>query len=482
MTRFFYSAGFFLLTALLLAHCGEPEAQADQEAIAVPVVALDSATIRATASYQTYCSSCHGEQMMAFADRKWKHGKSRDSLIMSITNGYADVGMPEWGKVFSTEQISELAAYIVTGIEHVEKYGFEKITLESDTFASEALTFSLDTVVAGMDNPWGMTFLPSGEMLVTENSGTLYRVDAEGNKTVVPGSPKVRHDEQGGLLDIILHPKFAENHWLYLSFSDYTVRGKDTISGTGINRYTYQDGQLVEPLEIFRGRPYTTAQWHYGSRLAFDQAGYLFFTASDRADQKVNPQVLTNPKGKIHRVYDDGRIPEDNPFVGQDSAVPSIYTYGHRNVQGLALNTATGEVWAHEHGPRGGDELNLIQKGVNYGWPVISYGINYDGTTFTNLLEKEGMAQPVHYWVPSIAPCGMAFVDSDVYPGWKGNLMIGSLRYNYLNRCVMKDGKVVSEEPLMKNIGRLRNVVQGPDGYVYVAVQDPGYVFRLMPM
>ncbi len=481
MKRFFWSFVLLFSFVVWVGSCNNAS-KTGGDADNKETVAVDSAILRAEARYQMNCSSCHGEQMLAFADRTWKHGKDRDSLIASITHGYIEAGMPTWGAVFSTEEISELADYILTGIAHVEKYGFEEITLESDTFVTKDLTFSLDTVVSGMTNPWGMVILPSGEMLVTEKNGPLYVVDKAGNKTVVSGTPKTRHDAQGGLLDIILHPDFKNNNWVYLSYSDFVVEKGDTLSGTAINRYTYKNKQLTEPLEMFRGRPYSVAQWHYGSRLAFDKAGYLYFTASDRAEQKVNPQNLHNPKGKIHRMFDDGRIPQDNPFIGQDSVVPSIYTYGHRNAQGLVLNTESGKMWAHEHGPRGGDELNVVKKGANYGWPVISYGINYDGTTFTNLLEKDGMEQPIHYWVPSIAPCGMAYVNSDKYPGWKGDLLIGSLRFNYLNRCIMKGDKVVGEEQLMNNIGRLRNVIQGSDGYLYIAVENPGYVFRLMPM
>ncbi|MEQ8471366.1 MAG: PQQ-dependent sugar dehydrogenase [Marinoscillum sp.] len=443
---------------------------------------LDSATIRSENTYQIYCSGCHGEQMFAFVDRKWKHGNTKDSLIQSIANGYTDAGMPGWSAAFSKEQISEMADYILSGIDHVEKYGFEEVKIESDTFESEQLTFSLDTVVSGMTNPWGMTFLPSGDLLVTEKSGILYRVDNRGNKTVINGTPKVRNDVQGGLLDIILHPEFEKNNWLYLSYSDYVVEDGDTLSGTAINKYTLINDELTMSLNLFKGIPYSSAKWHYGSRMAFDNEGYLYFTASDRANQKENPQTLKNPKGKIHRMYADGSIPEDNPFIDTLNAVASIYTYGHRNLQGLTYNEETNVMWSHEHGPRGGDEINIVKPGINYGWPVISYGINYDGSTFTNLTEKEGMEQPVHYWTPSIAPCGMTFVDSDKYPEWEGNLLVGSLRFKYLNLCVMEGDKVVSEEILMKNIGRLRNVKQGPDGYIYVAVEDPGFVFRLIPI
>ncbi len=470
-----------IILSVICWSCNQSTSTQGEESDQVEAV-LDSADIRSEVIYQTYCSGCHGEQMFAFADRGWKHGNTKDSLILSITNGYADAGMPQWGAVFTEAQIGEMADYILKGIKHVEEFGFDEIILESDTFETQALTFSLDTVVSGMSIPWGMDFLPSGDLLVTEKSGTLYRVDASGKKTIIKGTPKVRDDVQGGLLDIILHPDFENNHWLYISYSDYIIEKGDTLSGTAINRYTYQNDQLTESLNLFKGTPYSKAKWHYGSRFAFDKDGYLYFTASDRANQKVNPQTLENSMGKIHRIYDDGRVPEDNPFVNQSDAIPSIYTYGHRNMQGLTYNSRTEVMWSHEHGPRGGDELNIVKAGINYGWPVISYGINYDGTTFTNLLEKEGMEQPIHYWVPSIAPCGMTFVNSDIYPGWDGDLLVGSLRFKYLNRCIMDGDKVIGEEILMKNIGRLRNVKQGPDGYIYVAVEHPGFVFRLVPI
>ncbi len=216
--------------------------------------------------------------------------------------------------------------------------------------------------------------------------------------------------------------------------------------------------------------------------MAFDPEGYLYFSVGDRGNRDENPQNLDNHCGKIHRIHDDGSIPDDNPFVSEEGAMPSIYSYGHRNPQGMAVHPTTGAIWTHEHGPRGGDEVNIIRKGDNYGWPVISYGINYDGTSFTQITEKEGMEQPLHYWVPSIAPCGAAFVASDRYPGWEGDFLVGSLRFEYLNRCQINGDEIASEEILMENIGRLRSVATGPDGYVYVGVEDPGAIYRLMPM
>jgi glucose/arabinose dehydrogenase len=216
--------------------------------------------------------------------------------------------------------------------------------------------------------------------------------------------------------------------------------------------------------------------------LVFDKKGFLFISMGERGQEKIYPQDITTAPGKIHRIKDDGSIPADNPFVGKDKAIASIYTYGNRNPQGMAMDPVTGLIWENEHGPRGGDELNIIKAGANYGWPVISYGINYDGKPITPISKKEGMQQPVTYWIPSIAPSGLAFVTGDKYPAWKGSLMVGSLRFAYLNRCIMKDNKVVGEEKLLLNIGRLRNIEMGRDGYLYVSVENPGNVFRLMPV
>ena len=239
---------------------------------------------------------------------------------------------------------------------------------------------------------------------------------------------------------------------------------------------------LSDQTVIFEALPYSKTRHHYGSRLVFDNKGYLFVSVGERGNEKENPQDLSRDLGKIHRIYDDGRVPEDNPFVKTPGARPTIYSYGHRNPQGMYKNPTTGEIWANEHGPRGGDELNLIKKGANYGWPVISYGINYDGKPITALSAKEGMEQPVAYWIPSIAPSGMATVDGSKYPAWKNNLMVGSLRFQYLNRCVMNGNKVVKQEQLLKNIGRVRNIETGPDGYLYVSVESPGFVYRLQPV
>lgn len=254
------------------------------------------------------------------------------------------------------------------------------------------------------------------------------------------------------------------------------------MATTAIMRAKLEGNRLTQQEDIFVAAPYLPTRHHYGSRLQFRTDGYLYFSVGGRGRREDNPQSLDNHCVKIHRITDDGGIPEDNPFAGQEGAMASIYSYGHRNPQGVTIHPETDDIWAHEHGPRGGDELNCIQKGLNYGWPVISCGINYNGTTFTNKTEMEDMEQPVIYWVPSIAPSGMAFVSGDRYPGWEGSLLVGSLRFKYVNLCRMEGNKVVEEEKLLKNIGRVRDVRLGPDGFIYVAVETPGYIFRLVPI
>ena len=432
-------------------------------------------------NYQTYCSSCHGEKVEAFVDRKWKHGNEKSDLMKSISGGYLDLGMPVWKEVLNEKEIGEMADLILVSLKNVDQYKFASKPT-SNVFASEGMTVKLDTVVSGLDSPWGLAFLPGGGMLVTDRSGDVYRVDKANQKTKLSGGPTALVQGQGGLLDVELHPDFAKNQLVYLSYSAFKREGNDTLSTTAVMRAKLSGDALTDQKIIFEALPYAKTRHHYGSRLKFDRQGFLYVSVGDRGSEKENPQSLDRDAGKVHRLHDDGRIPADNPFVKDKTAHPSIYSYGHRNPQGMAMNPATGAIWTNEHGPRGGDEVNIIKKSANYGWPVICYGINYDGKPITNLTSKEGMEQPLTYWLPSIGPSGMAFVEGTKYPGWKGNLMVGSLRFQYLNRCVMDGNKIVSQENVLKNIGRLRNVDMGPDGYLYVSVENPGYVFRLMPV
>jgi aldose sugar dehydrogenase len=430
--------------------------------------------------YAQYCSSCHGEKVEAFVDRKWKHGNSKAEIIKTITNGVVDAGMPTWKPTISKADIDKLATLIVKSLKTVDQYKFTAAPKIS-TFKSGKMTITLDTIATGLESPWGFTQLPNGEYLITDRAGTLYKVDKNKQKTVIKNTPAVYAKGQGGLLDVEIHPQYATNGWVYLSYSKFKEETGVTLNTTAIIRGKIVGDSFTETQEIFEAQPYTKTTLHYGSRIVFDGKGYMYFSVGERGMHFEYAQSTENDLGKIHRIYDDGRIPEDNPFYNKPPNKPSIYTFGNRNPQGLTYNTQTNTVWETEHGPRGGDEINIIKKGVNYGWPVISYGINYDGKPITNLTKKDGLAQPETYFIPSIAPSGLDFLDSDKYPEWKGSLLVGSLRFNYLERVQMKDGKVSTQTKELLNIGRMRNVKVGSDGYIYIGVEQSGLVFRLIP-
>lgn len=340
-------------------------------------------------------------------------------------------------------------------------------------------SYELQLVANGIDIPWGMAWLNEKDILVSDRKGEL-RIISNGEllRKKVAGLPELRAQGQGGLLDVAVDPNYAKNNLIYFSYAG--LEGEGDGAHTSVMRAKLQDFKLTEQTVIFEGGPNTTKGQHYGSRLTFDNQGYLYISSGDRGNRDVNPQRLDRDAGKIHRINSDGSIPKDNPFVGQKDANPSIYSYGHRNPQGMEKHPVTGDIWTHEHGPKGGDEVNIIQPGANYGWPVISYGVNYSGTSFTELTEKEGMQQPVWYWVPSIAPSGMTFVTSDIYPDWKGKVIVGSLKFAYLVALKLEGNKVLSQEILFPGIGRVRNVKQGADGYLYVATDGSG-IFKIVP-
>lgn len=352
------------------------------------------------------------------------------------------------------------------------------ISCQAEPEKDKSLTdFQAVTIADGLDNPWGMTWLPDGRMLVTELKGEILIIENDqysGKK--LKGVPEVYHNNQGGLLDIQLHPDYESNGWIYFSFS----KPGDGGGSTAIMRAKLGGYNLTEKELIYESFPKTHSGVHFGSRIDFKD-GYIFFTIGERGEMD-NAQSVGNPYGKVHRLHENGDVPEDNPFVQIPDAEKSIWSYGHRNPQGMQFHPETGELWAHEHGPKGGDELNIVQKAKNYGWPEISYGIDYDGSIITDETEQEGMMQPVHYWDPSIAPCGMTFVTSDRYPEWKNNILMGSLKFQYLNRVVLdREGNYVEEEKLLEGIGRVRHVAESPDGYLYVAVEGPGKIVKLMP-
>jgi glucose/arabinose dehydrogenase len=432
------------------------------------------------AIYSQYCSSCHGEKVEAFVDRQWKHGNTKEEIITSIKDGYLDAGMPIWRSTIQPDDIEKLADLILNSLSTVNQYDFAEVE-KTDTYKSKGITVKLEPVLEGLESPWGMATLPDGALLVTDRKGDLWKVGADKSKVKISGIPEVLSVGQGGLFEVLLHPKYEENGWIYLSYAKSKKENGRVMSTTALVRGKLEGNTFAQKEEIFEALPYFPTRHHYGARMLFDNEGYLFLTVGERGMEKINPQSLESDCGKIHRFYDDGSIPEDNPFYNTPNAKKSIWSFGHRNPQGLVIDRVNNIIWETEHGPRGGDELNIIRKGDNYGWPVISYGINYNGTTFTDLTEKEGMDQPELYWIPSIAPCGMTLVTSDKYPAWQGDILAGSLRFKYVNKVAIKEGAPDGEEKLLINVGRLRNVVQAADGYIYVGIEDPGTVYRLLP-
>jgi glucose/arabinose dehydrogenase len=345
------------------------------------------------------------------------------------------------------------------------------------TLQDSPRNFDIETVVSDLDNPWGMDWLPDGSMLITEKSGTLIHSN-EGVKKEVEGVPDIYVRGQGGFLDVALHPEYEQNGWIY--FTHVAAEGPGDGGNTKLIRAKFDGNSLYDIQDLYKASPNSRVGRHFGSRIAFDKQGYVYFSIGDRGDRDNNPQDITRDCGKIYRLNDDGSIPADNPFVGEPNAKEAIFSYGHRNPQGLTVHPETGELWSHEHGPKGGDEVNIVRKGENYGWPIISYGVNYSGTKFTDETSRPGMEQPVFYWVPSIAPCGMDFVDSDRYPDWKGHLVVGSLKFNYIELLRLDGNKVIGRERIAEDIGRVRNVKMGPDGFLYVAIEGQAIV-RLTP-
>ncbi len=328
----------------------------------------------------------------------------------------------------------------------------------------------LEKVVDDVEIVWGIAQLPDGSLLYTEKAGQLIHFK-EGKKTTIHDFENVYENGQGGFFEVVLHPNYEENGWIYLAVS---ISADGEKGNTAIYRAKLADNKLIDLEQLYKGMPDTDKPYHFGGRIAFDKAGYLYFSIGDRGDRDNNPQDITKDGGKIYRINDDGSIPESNPFFNTPNAKKAIYSYGHRNPQGLVLNPTSGKIWDTEHGPRGGDEVNIIEAGKNFGWPVISYGINYNGTKFTDITKKEGMEQPLLFWVPSIAPCGTDFVTSDYYGDMKGDLLVGSLKFRYLNRCVVKDGKIVRQERLFDKKGRVRDIYQAPDGFLYVSLEYEG--------
>ncbi|MBU2871888.1 PQQ-dependent sugar dehydrogenase [Colwellia sp. E2M01] len=326
--------------------------------------------------------------------------------------------------------------------------------------------------------PWGMTQLPDGRMLATEREGKLWLLSAdktEGKTSIeITGLPEIHANGQGGLLDIALHPDFAANNLIYFTYASKAGNGSGSNTALMLAKLDTKNHKLTEQKVLYKGEENSDKGNHYGGRITFS-GEHIYFSIGDRGNRDKNPQDITRDGGKIYRLNLDGSIPKDNPFYNQKSAKQAIYSYGHRNPQGLITFGDTKQIWSHEHGPQGGDEVNLIESGKNYGWPVISYGINYNGTSFTDITEKAGMEQPKLYWDPSIAPSGMTYITSDKYPQWQGKVLLGSMKFTHVVLLDIDKGKVVKQTKLLADIGgRVRSIIQGNDGYIYVGVDGKG--------
>lgn len=360
----------------------------------------------------------------------------------------------------------------------------------SQNIPTQEYPVAVSKVVDGLENPWGMAFLPDGRMLVTERSGNMRLVQS--GKLIaaaVTGLPKVTARGQGGLLDVALHPDYARNGWIYWSYNAEENGLHGTELARGKLSGTSDLPKMVEVEVIFRMAPKASTAFHFGSRIVFDRQGYLYLTLGDRGDSPAKgdqqrAQLLADHGGKVVRLLDNGKVPEDNPFVKTSGARAEIFTFGHRNVQGAAMNPLTGKIWAHEHGPQGGDEVNILSAGANYGWPVITYGANYGtGTKIGEGTAKTGMMQPVIYWVPSIAPSGMTFYSGMQFPKWRNNIFVGALAGKLIVRIVLDGDRVVSQERLFTNtFGRIRDIREAPDGSIYFLTDDAnGTIWRIQP-
>ena len=453
--------------------------------------------------YTERCAACHGTVEAAgrapsLFDDIWTRAKDDEGIAAVIADGVPQTEMIPFKTQMTDQQIWQLVAYLRTAGANLKPRPTFVADPDGQQVKSEKQAFTIEVVAREIETPWGLAFLPDGRLLVTERAGKLRLISKDKSAPVVTvtGTPKVWERQDAGMFDVEVHPQYAKNGWIYLAYAEpvpnYTPpppppegaapaasgpggRGNQppsTPSMTTIVRGKIsKNNEWTEQQVIFRAPVdlYTPNNTHFGSRFTFDREGHLFYSIGERGVVE-NAQNLSNPLGKIHRVNDDGSVPKDNPFVGRPGAIETIWSYGHRNPQGLAWDPVTGKLWESEHGPQGGDEINIIERGKNYGWGVITMGVQ-NGITKR---AEPGMEQPVVYYTPTIAPSGIAFYTGDRYPAWKNNLFVSALAGQQVRRLEVKDDKVVAQEMLFNQYGRVHDVVQGPDGLLYVTFQQPG--------
>ena len=438
--------------------------------------------------YETHCMRCHGVNLgggytKSLVDGIWQFGKNSWNIRQNIRFGITDLGMPPFENILSREEIGA----VVNFLRAKEEAARVERPQPPPVLYTQNYQLKVEILTEELEIPWSVDFIDSERLLVTEKPGTL-RIfhGAKLLPDAVTGTPSVLHWGQGGLMDVAVDPEYIENGWIYLSYThqlrDIQIEQTSPLSMTRIVRGRLHQNAWKDEEVLYEAphESYTTGRVHYGSRIVFGPEGHLYFSIGDRGEPE-HAQELDRPNGKVHRVQRDGGIPLDNPFIHLKGALPSIYSYGHRNPQGLAVLPETGRVWNTEHGPLGGDELNVIFPGSNYGWPEITYGRNYDGTIITENTSRPEMEQPVIYWSPSIAVCGLNFYRGDLFPKWNGKLLAGALKYEEIQLLTIENDRVMHREVIVKNLGRVRDVAMGPDGAIYVVLNGPDMLLRLTP-
>jgi glucose/arabinose dehydrogenase len=438
--------------------------------------------------YKTYCAGCHGSHMQGSSAGKliksdWQYGRGRGAIIRNIRFGIPFTEMIAWGKLLKDEQINAVADYIIAA----QQVPPDALRPVPGQLITDQYTLRVEKLVSsGLNTPWGIEFVDQRRALISERSGGIrWMVDGKLDPKPVQGLPKTYSQRTtGGFMDIALDPDYPANGWVYLAFSHTKGDPEDKhVTGmTKIVRGKIRGHQWIHEQTLFEAPDSlkVTDGNRWGCRFLFDKQGYLYFTIGDMA-RAVDSQDPGKPTGKIFRIHADGSIPADNPFAGKKGVLPAVFTLGNRNVQGLAQHPVTGDIWATEHGPMGGDELNIIRKGTNYGWPLATYGVDYSGDIVSKRTELEGMEPPLLQWTPSIAVCPAEFVTSDLFTKWRNNLLIGALAFEEIRRLVVDKDKVIEQEIILKGAGRVRDLKMGPEGALYILLNNPDMVLRITP-
>ena len=464
----------------------------------------ESSTIKVDQLYANNCASCHGDNMAngsapSMLDNQWLTDGSDRALYDAIVDGIEEVGMPAYGDALQPEESWALVVHIREKAYAHQESQREKAQPNGDgVYDTQHHRYRIETVADGLDRPWAMDFLPDGTLIFTERLGTVHLIEDGKVSKAIAGTPEVWNLSQGGLLDVAVDPDYAENGWIYLSYSE--KQNDQGRAGSGMTavvrgRIDRENLEWTDQQDLYHADEEHASDRgvHFGSRFVFGDDDTLFFTIGDRGYMDRSQEV-SRPNGKVHRIHRDGSIPDDNPFAPgsagaseQPDALPTVWSWGHRNPQALNRHPDTGRLYDVEHGPRGGDEINLVEKGNNYGWPVVAYSMNYNQTPFGTkppFHEDAGFVEPVHYWIPSIAQCGAGFYVGDGFPQWQGDLFIAALAKQEVHRVRFSDdGKsVVETEILFEDHGRVRDVFPGPDGALYIATEQPGMIRKLVPV